>query len=157
MAGGRGELRNSRSSVWPARERTQEIIQRFRRCLSGCVPIISLAEQSLLPLESERNIHLAERNTHGWTPSPIKAIREGFAPFLQKKKKSSCCQDGSHVFVLLLRRASLQMKRYQFYPSWGRIGLRGTERNFCFQSCLCDASYSSLTWLWRTKIYGRRR
>lgn len=75
---------------------------------------------------------------------PSKPSERVLLPFC-KKKKSSCCQDGSYVFVLLLRRASLQMKRYQFYPSWGRIGLRGTERNFCFQSCLCDASYSSLT------------
>ena len=69
---------------------------------------------------------------------------EVLLPVCKKKKKSSCCQDGSYVFVLLLlRRASLQMKRYQFYPSWGRIEVRGTERNFCFRSCLCDASYLS--------------
>ena len=74
---------------------------------------------------------------------PSKPSERVLLPFC--KKKSPCCQDGSHVFVLLLlRRVLLQMKRYQFYPSWGRIGLRGTERNFCFQSCLCDASYLSL-------------
>lgn len=144
MADRGGELHHSSSSGWPAHARTQEIIQRLQRWLSGCAPIISLTEQSLLPLESEQNIQLAERNTHGWTPSPIKAIREGFTPFLQKKKKKKipCYQDGSQVFVLLqLRRASLQMKRYQFYPSWGRRGVRGSDRNFCFQSCLCDPSY----------------
>lgn len=65
MADGGGELHNSRSSVWPAHEQTREIIQRFRRCLSGCAPIISLAEQSLLPLESRQNLQLAERNAHG--------------------------------------------------------------------------------------------
>lgn len=145
MADGGGELHHSSSSGWPAHARTQETIQRFQRWLSGCAPIISLAAQSLLPLESEQNIQLAERNTHGWTPSPNKAIREGFAPFLGTKK-NPCCQDGFQVFLLLwLRRASLQMKRYQFYPSWGRRRVRASDTDI---SAFKVAFVTPLTSLW---------
>lgn len=58
---------------------------------------------------------------------PTKPSERVLLPFWEQKK-NPCCQDGFQVFLLLwLRRASLQMKRYQFYPSWGRRRVRASD------------------------------
>lgn len=64
---------------------------------------------------------------HGWIPLPCKPSEKVLLLFA--KKKVLAVKDGSYVFVLLLlRRASLQMKRYQFIILGKNRGERHREK-----------------------------